>query len=150
MFFSLSLFLLLLDIDRQYVWGKPFFPVLNFCISSAGTLWCSSGTRASAHFNMGRGWLWFPYKNLLKAGGSSFISFTEGSMFYYKPSLEIGECSLWRRKIIRFGIARAFCLGGSGPAAHSLLKNGDIYQSIKGQSSKVNNSPKQGHLAPIN
>lgn len=70
-------------------------------------------------------------------------------MFHYKPSLETGGCSLWRRTIIRFGIARAFCLGGSGPAAH-LLKNGDIYQSIKGQSSKVNKSPEQGHLAPIN
>lgn len=132
------------------MFGGSFFPVLNVCLSSADTLWCRSGTSTSAHFHMGRVWLCFPHKNLLKVGGSSFISSTEGSMFHYKPSMEIGECSLWRREIIRFGRARAFCLGGSGPAAHSVLKNGDIYQSIKGQSSKVNNSPKQGHLAPIN
>lgn len=111
---------------------------------------CVSGTSSSAHFGMGRVWLWFLYKNLLKAGGPSFVSLTEGNMFRCEPSLEIGECSLGRRKIIRVGIARAVSLGGSGPAAHPLLKNGDIYQSIKGQSSKVNNGCKQGHLASIN
>lgn len=78
---------------------------------------CVSGTSASAQLDRGRVWFWFLYKNLLKAGGSSFVSFTKGSVFHCKPSLEIGECSLGTRKITRVGIAKAFCLGGSGPAA---------------------------------
>jgi len=40
--------------------------------------------------------------------------------------------------------------GLSASEALALLKNGDFYQSIKGQSSKVNSGRKQGHLASIN
>lgn len=149
MVFFLSLFLLLLNINRQYFGGKLFACVEFFnqqCWHSVMQVW----NQRLCPFWYGETLALVSIKNLLKVEGSSFISFTEESMFHYKTSLETGECCLWRGKIIRFGIARAFCLGGSGPAAHSLLKNGDIYQSIKGQSSKVNNSPKQGHLAPIN
>lgn len=49
-------------------------------------------------------------------------------------SLEIGEGRLGS-ETVRAGIAKAFCLGGNGPAAE-LLKAGAIHQSIKGRAGR--------------